>query len=236
MKDNHGSDKYYTKDIFFWSGVSGIIIAVGYFFISIGIAVSGFPLPTDGLSWVLYLNGKVGLWQFIIWGSIITNILYIIFAFGFLKFFEDRHKFLVVLASIFFILFVILELAGTWSIYPTIIDLYKHYTASGSTELRSTYINAIEYASLHFQTTVNAFYTIVLPSLAAILYSLAMLKSKAFGKLLPVIGLISGICNTTSVFGGLFFEPLKKLVMLGSFLVLFWFAGIGIKFIKFAKQ
>lgn len=221
-----------TKDILLWSGVSGILIAIGYFFITIGFALSGFPLPTNGLSWIAYLNGKVNLWQFIIWASIITNILYLIIVFGFLEFFKNINKFLIVLASIFFVLFVILELAGTWSLYPAIIELYQKYIISNSTSQQTIYISAIEYASTHFQTTVNAFYTIVLPSLATILYSYVMLKSRAFGKLIPIIGLISGICNTISVFGGLYFDPLKKLIIFGSFLSLFWFMGTGLKFIS----
>jgi hypothetical protein len=141
-----------------------------------------------------------------------------------------------VLASIFFILFVVLELAGTWSLYPTIIELYKNYTISESSAEQSVYLGAIEYASTHFQTTANAFYAIVLPSLAVIIYSLVMLSGKGFGKPVPIIGLISGICNIVSVFGGLEYEALEKLIMPGSFLALFWFLGIGIKFIRESRK
>lgn len=230
------SEKNYSRDILFWAGVSGILVAVGYFIISILFAISGFPLPADSTSWINYLNGKLGLWNVIIWLSIITDILYIIIAFGFLKFYEYKYKFWVVLAGIFFTLFVVLELAGTWSIYPTIIELYKNYSATDAAAKQAMYLGAIEYGSTHFQTTANAFYAIVLPSLAAIIYSFVMLKGREFGKIVPLIGLVSGICNIVSVFGGLLYEPLEKLVMPGSFLVLFWFLGVGIKFIRESKQ
>jgi hypothetical protein len=226
------SQTKYTRDILFWAGASAIFVAIGYFIISICFVISGFPLPTDGESWIKYLDGKIELWTLIIWLSIITDLLYIVIALGFIKFYEKIYKFWVVLASIIFILFVVLELAGTWALYPTIIDLYKKYTITDSPAKHSLYMAAIEYASTHFQTTANAFYAIVLPSLAVIIYCSVMLADKGFGKLIPFIGLISGTLNIVSVFGGFVFEPFEKLIMPGSFLSLFWFLGFGIKFIR----
>lgn len=238
MKENNqlDSERAYSRDILFWAGVSGILVAIGYFIISILFAVSGFPLPTDSTSWINYLDGKLGLWNIIIWLSIITDILYIFVAFGFLKFYEKRYKFWMVLAGIFFILFVVLELAGTWSLYPTIIELYKNYSSTNSAAMQAMYLGGIEYASIHFQTVVNSFYTIIFPSFAVVVYSFVMLKSKEFGKFVPIVGLISGICGIISVFGGLVYEPLEKLIMPGSFLALFWFLGVGIKFIRQSKE
>lgn len=230
------SEKNYSRDILFWAGISGILVAMGYFIISVLFAVSGFPLPVDGASWISYLNGKIELWNIIIWLSIITDILYIVIAFGFLKFYENKYKFLMLLATIFFSLFVVLELAGTWSIYPTIIELYKSYSLADSVAEQTIYLGAIEYGSTHFQTIINGFYAIILPAFAVIIYSFVMLRDKKFGKLIPTIGLMSGICNIISVLGGLIYEPLEKLVMPGSFLVLFWFLGLGIKFIRKSKQ
>lgn len=234
MVSNNQTDteKRYARDLFFWAGVSGIAVAAGYLIISICFAISGFPLPADGASWISYLEGKTDLWAVIIWLSIITDILYILIALGIVKFYEDKYRFWVVAASVFFGLFVVLELAGTWSLYPTIIELYKNYTVADSSAGQAVYLGAIEYASTHFQTTANAFYAIVLPSLAVIIYCLVMLQGKGFGKLVPVIGLVSGICNILSVFGGLVYEPLERLIMLGSFLALFWFLGIGIGLLR----
>ena len=230
------SETKYSRDILFWAGISGIVVAAGYLIISVCFAISGFPLPTDGESWISYLDGKTELWTVIIWLSIITDILYIVIALGFIKLLENKYRFWVILASIFFILFVVLELAGTWSLYPTIIELYKNYTVSDSPARQSVYLGAIEYSSTHFQTTANAFYAIVIPSLATIIYSIIMLKGRDFGKLVPIIGMISGICNIVSVFGGLVYEFLEKLVLPGSFLSLFWFLGSGIKFLRESRS
>lgn len=230
------SETKYTRDILLGAGVSGIMVAIGYLIISICFAISGFPLPSDGEAWIRYLDGKIELWTVIIWLSIITDILYLIIAFGFINFFKTKNRFWVIIASILFALFVVLELSGTWSLYPTIIELYKNYTYSDSPASQSIYLGAIEYSSTHFQTTANSFYAIVLPSLGVIIYCLVMLNNNNFGKTIPIIGLFSGFCNIISVFGGLVYEPLKILIMPGSFLQLFWFLGFGIKLIQESRK
>lgn len=230
------AEQNYKKDVLFWAGISGILIAIGYFAISILFAVSGFPLPTDGAAWIKYLDGKLVLWNFIIWLSVITNILYLVVSLGFIKYYEVKYKFWMILASIFFILFVILELAGTWSIYPTIIEIFNKYHETSAIDKQAMYLGSIDYASAHFQTLINSFYVIVLPSLAVIIISLVMWKEKNFGKTVPAVGIVSAVCNITSVFGALAYAPLAKLVMPGSFLILFWFLGFGMKFVKESKK
>ncbi len=225
----------FRKQLFLIAGYSGIIIAAAYAFNSIAFAVSGFPLPTEASGWVTYLEGKTNLWWGIIWLSIITNLLYLPFAHGLFELFKKSHKIQILVAQILFALFVFLELSLTWSNYPTIIELSQKYSLASVESQRLMILSVIEFASTEFQTPVTAFYTIVIPSLATILASYVMFKSKDFGKIIPSIGFISGICNIVSVWGGYFFEPLEKLVIPGSFLVLFWFAGIGLKFIKFSR-
>lgn len=234
--EDHHIENRYVRDILFWGGISAIAIAIGYIIITTAFVISGFPLPTDSTTWISYLNGKIGLWNVIIWLSIITDILYIFVALALIESFSEEYKFAMIVAAVFFILFVVLELAGTWSIYPSIIVLYKKYLSTSSAADQSMYLSAIEYASTHFQTTVNSFYTIVLPCFSAFIYGVVMFKSGKYGKLLPIVGLVSAICNFVSVFGGLLYEPLKQLIMPGSFLSLFWFLGLGVKFIGESKK
>ncbi len=226
----------FRKQLFLIAGCSGIVIAVGYAFLPIAFAISGFPLPSEASQWVTYLEGKTNIWWWIIWISIITNILYLPFAYGLYELLKKNYKALIMISGVLFALFVFLELSITWTNYPAIIELSQKYNLASSETQKLVILSAIEFASASFQTPVTAFYTIVIPSLATILASYVMFKNKAFGKTIPLIGFISGICNVISVWGGYFYEPLEKLVMPGSFLVLFWFAGIGVKFIKLSKD
>lgn len=226
----------FKKQVFLIAGYSGIIIAIAYAFLPIAFAISGFPLPTDASKWVTYLEGKTNIWWCIIWLSILTNILYLPFAYGLYELLKKNYKALIMVVGLLFTLFVFLEFSITWTNYLTIIELAQKYNLASSDAQKQIILSAIEFASSSFQTPVTAFYTIVIPSLATILASFVMFKSRDFGKIIPLIGFISGTCNIISVWGGYFLEPLEKLVIPGSFLILFWFAGIGVKFIKLSKS
>ncbi len=226
----------FRKQSFLIAGLSGIIIAIGYAFLPVAFAISGFPLPTDASGWVTYLEDKTNIWWWIIWLSIITNILYLPFSYGLYELLKKSYKNLIMLVCALFTLFVFLELSITWSHYPTIIELFQKYNLASSESQRLMILSAIEFSSTSFQTHVTAFYTIVIPSLATVLASYVMYKSKEFGRIIPLIGFISGSCNTVSVWGGFFFESLERLVIPGSFLILLWFLGTGIKLINKSRN
>lgn len=227
----------FRKQLLLIAGYSGIIIAIVYAFISTAFAVSGFPLPIEASKWVTYLEGKTNIWWWIIWLSIITNILYLPFTFGLYEIFKKSYKILLMIVGLLFALFVFLELALTWTHYPTIIEMTQRYNIASSETQKLMILSAIEYASASFQTPITAFYTIVIPSLAVILASYVMQKSKEFGKVIPWIGLISGASNILSVLGEYFgVKPLEVLIMPGSFISLFWWGGIGLKLIKLSKK
>lgn len=230
------TESTFKKQWFRIAGYSGIVISIAYVFNTIVYTISGFPLPESATDWVVYLEGKTTLWWCIIWLSIITNILYLPFAYGLYECLKKTHKTLMMIAGGLFTLFVFLELAITWTNYPTIIGLFHKYLLAGTGVEKERILSAIEYASASFQTPATGFYFIVIPALAAIIVSLALLKSKVVGKMLPWIGIISGVCNIISVWGGIIVPSLEVLVVPGSFLILFWFGGIGMHLITFSKK
>ncbi|MDP1725950.1 MAG: DUF4386 family protein [Bacteroidota bacterium] len=225
----------FNQRMFLWAGISGIAIAIGYVVITILFVLSGSPLPKDAFSWLTYLNGKSSLWWFIIWFSIITDILYILVAYGLYEFLKKSHKGIMLISLMLFILFVFLELAITWSKYPALLEIVSRYQATENNELRTIYLAAIETLSVEFQTPITAFYCIFIPSIAVILASYVMIKERVGSIAISVIGLISGTCNAISALGRYIFEPLESIVVLGSFLSLFWFLGIGVTLIKKRK-
>lgn len=233
--DKNNEDNF-REQVFLLAGYSGIIIAVVYAVISVAFAVSGFPLPKESSGWITYLEGKTVIWWWIIWLSIITNILYLPFAFGLYELLKKIYKLQVIIVGLLFSLFVFLELSITWNHYPTIIQLTQKYNLATTEAQKTAILSAIEFASVSFQTSVTSFYTIIIPSLAIILASFVILKSNTSGKVIPWVGFLSGACNIISVLGGYFgIDLLRALVMPGSFLSLFWWGGIGIKFIKLSR-
>ena len=215
-----------------WAGLSGIAIAIGYVAISIGFALSGQPLPRNAAAWVSYLDGKEPIWWMIIWLSIITDILYLPVALGLHDAMKGSMRGAMLVSAALFSLFVLLELSITWSKYPALLELVRRHRDAVDTDARQALLAAIEAVSTEFQTPVTAFYMILIPSLAVIIASVAMLRTRAFGRVTAIIGMVSGLCNAISSLGRYLYEPLEKLVLPGSFLALFWFLGVGIRLIR----
>jgi hypothetical protein len=229
-------DGQYNMPIYRLAGYSGIAIAIGYIFITIEYMVAGPAIPTNAIEWTTYLDNNSTIWWSIIWTSIITNLLYLPVVYGLYLNLKNTNRTIILISGTLFTLFVFLELAITWSNYPTLLELVSKYKLAANDTQKTIYLSGIEFASTEFQTPITAFYTIFIPAIAAILASCSMFKSKIFGKLIAYIGLISGICNAFSVLGGFFYKPFGKLVIAGSFLILFWFLGIGIYFLKLKQE
>lgn len=225
-------DSNFKQWIYLVSGISAIGVAVSYIFITTGFVIAGPRLPESGIGWIKYLDGKLSYWWMIIILSILTDILYIPITIGLYELLKKFHKGLILFSGILLNLFVLLELAISWMNFPTIINLVSLYNASSSEIERTLYLSSIEYASRLIDNPVGAFYMIFIPSAGVILANIVMIKSKIFGMVIPWIGLISGICNAFSVIGDLFYEPLGQLVVPGSTLAIFWFLGMGIKFLR----
>lgn len=228
----YSNDESYRSRLFLFGGISGIAIGIGYVIITGAYTMAGFPLPTDSLSWINYLNGNFHIWWSIIWLSIITNLLYLPFAYAMYELMKKTHAGMLLISLSLFTLFVVLELSITWSRYPALLDLVAKYQSCSDGEMKSVYLAAIETVSAEFQTNVTTFYMIFVPSVATIFSSIALLQTKFTHKLIALIGLISGGCNAIASMGGIFIKPLGNLVVVGSFLVLFWFIGIGIALLK----
>lgn len=213
-------------------GISGIAIGIGYIIITIAFIQAGFPLPTDAMSWVNYLPGNYNLWWTIIWLSIITNLLYLPFAYILFELLKNNHFIKLLISLVLFTLFVFLELSITWSKYPALLDLVSRYHSISDGEMKLIHLAAIETVSAEFQTPVTNFYMIFIPSVATILACVAMFKTKLAHKSIVIIGFLSAMCNAFGSMGGVFIKPLGNLVVAGSFFVLFWFVGIGIALLR----
>jgi succinate dehydrogenase/fumarate reductase cytochrome b subunit len=228
-------ENQFSRWLYRLAGCSGIAIAVGYVFITAGFVISGIPLPKGAEAWVAYMAGKSNIWWGIIWLSIITDILYLPVAAGLYRLLKNVHRGMLVTAGALYALFVVLELSNTYTNFPAIIELVSRYGLATTEAQRALYLSAIEYASTAFQTPVAPFYTIFVPSIAVILFSIVMLKSAKFSRIAAYIGISSGAINAFSVIGGLFSGSLGQLVVVGSVLALFWKFAVGVKFLKFAR-
>jgi hypothetical protein len=110
----------------------------------------------------------------------------------------NRNAMLV--ATAFVGLFVVLDLAVTWSHYAALLTLSRHYAAATSDVQRATYVAAATYPSAVLASRLLLVYAIVVLSFAVLMIGLVMLKG-IFSKTTAYLGIATGILGIASLAG-----------------------------------
>jgi hypothetical protein len=86
--------------------------------------------PNGGEAWFKYLPGKTEIWWTIAGLSVFTDFLYVPVAFTLYLALKEVNRNVMLLATAFAGLFVVVDLAVTWSHYASILTLYRNYSTA----------------------------------------------------------------------------------------------------------
>jgi hypothetical protein len=101
---------------------------------------------------------------------------------------KELNKNLMVLATAFVGLFVVLDLAVTWSHYASVLTLYRNYAIATDDAHRASYIAAANYASAMLNSPLEIVYAIVTLAAGILLIGFVMLRG-VFNKNHSLFGL-----------------------------------------------
>ncbi|MGA2572381.1 MAG: hypothetical protein ABSF23_17885 [Terracidiphilus sp.] len=211
-----------------WGGIAALALAVGYIVIIPLYAHVGAP-PNGGDAWFRYLPGKITIWWTILGISVFTDLLYIPFALSLNIALRSVNKYAMLLAVAFMGLFVVLDLAITWTHYASILALYQNYAAATDDARRAGYLAAAEYASAVLATPLEIVYAIVTLSIGILLTGIVMLKA-TFSRIAAWLGLATGVLGLLSLTG-------SYLAIMGNALfATVWLFFVGFRLIRLARQ
>lgn len=210
-----------------WGGIAALLLAMGYVAIIPLFAWAGIP-PAIGEAWFRYLPGKTTVWWAIIWLSLATDLLYLPVAWALWIALREVEKNLMLAAVVCLHLFVVLDLAVTWTDHASLLALFQNYSNTADQAHRAAYLAAAEYASSIYATPLLTFYIIVIPSLGVLFASIAMIKAR-FGKATAWTGVLTGLFGLLSLTG---FFPLVMANALGATL---WFFLVGAQLLRLGR-
>jgi hypothetical protein len=205
-------------------GVSAIALGIAYIIIFPLFAHVGAP-PSGGEAWLKYLAGKTTVWWAILGLSVLTDFLFVPVALSLYVALKRVNRNAMRVAIAFVGLFVVLDLAVTWTNYASLLALSRLHAAATNDAQRAAYIAAADYASAVLASPVEVFYAIVDLSLGILIISFVMLKGKGiFSKTTAYLGLATGISGIVSAAG--FFVTIITNAILATIWVLL--AGYGL--------
>jgi len=180
-------------------GVAALIVGIAYIIIFPLYAHVGAP-PNGGEAWFNYLPGKTTVWWTILGLSVFTDFLFVPVAIALYLALRGANRNAMLLATVFVGLFVVLDLAVTWSHYASILTLDRNYSAATDDAQRAGYVAAANYASAMLASPLEIVYAIVTLSSGILLTSFVMLRG-AFNKITAYLGLATGILGIVSLTG-----------------------------------
>ncbi len=180
-------------------GLAAFVLGIGYIIIIPLYAHVGAP-PSGGEAWFKYLPGKTRIWWLILGLSVFTDFLYVPVAFALYLALKELNRNVMLLATAFVGLFVVLDLAVTWSHYASVLILYRDYSTATDDAHRANYIAAASCASAVLNSPLEIVYAIVTLSSGILLTGFVMLRG-AFNKITAYLALVTGALGLLSLTG-----------------------------------
>jgi len=182
-------------------GISALVLGLAYIVIFPLFALVGAP-PIGGEAWLEYLPGKTTVWWAILGLSVLTDLLFVPVALSLYFALKRVNRSAMLIATAFVGLFVVLDLAVTWTNYASLLTLSDLHAAATTDLQRAAYVAAANYASAVLASHTEVFYAIVDLSFGILVIGLVMLKGKGiFRKHTAYLGLFTGLLGIASVTG-----------------------------------
>lgn len=224
------------KWIYRVGGISGILVGIGYLLTIpvTTIIAGGFP-PLVAEGRLAFFADHTAGWWGVTALMVFTDLLYIPLFLALYHALKNFNKYFMILAVACAGLFVLLDLAITWTSYPSLIILSGDYAAAATDAQRSLIVAAASYPSAIIDSPLSPIYAIFIPALGLLFASLVMRKG-SFSKALVYMGMIAGISGILAGIGPIFISDLETFQYINASLAMIWFFFTGLKLNKLAQQ
>ena len=223
-----------SKWLYRVGGMSALAVGVAYLIIIVLYIPAGAP-PSSAEERLVYLSGNTAVWWAILDLSVLTDFLFIPVGFSLYLALKGINKNVMLLATCLIALFIILDLAITWTNYATLITLSDGYAAATNDAERAVYVTAAIYPSIVLGSRLLFVYNTLTLSVGILLTGVVMLKG-IFSKSTAYLGLGTGILGIVAVIGPFFASALNAAIILASLLTTLWVIFAGYNLYKLGRQ
>jgi hypothetical protein len=192
------------------AGVSAVVLALGYLLaIPIYALVGDQPAAGVEAQLAYFADHATGWWAIVVL-MVVTDLLYVPVYFGLYAALKHLGRGLVAMGAAFAaFVFVILDLAVTWTGYSTMIAVGSDYVAATSQAQGAALVAAAAYPAAVLQSPILGTYAIVVPALGALFVGVVMLKG-VFSRLTAYLALGMGVVGILYI-GSFFIEGFAAL-------------------------
>jgi len=216
------------------AGICAIALAVGYFLTFPLYGWVGNP-PASGVEAQLaYFSEHAAGWWTIAFLMVVTDLLLVPIFFGIYMALKHINKGLMLVALAFkAFLFVILDLAVTWTAFSTMIIAGVQYGAATTEAQRAALAAAAAYASAMLASPLAQVYANVIPALGVLFAGVVMLKG-VFNKATAYLALAMGLVGILYL-GSFFIDGLAVLAIIAALLAMIFYLLVGVRLYRLSR-
>ena len=215
-------------------GISALALGIGYIVIVALYVPMGAP-PHGAEARLAYMAGNTMAWWTILWLSVLTDLLFLPVAIALYAALKKFHRNAMLLAAVCMALFVVLDLAITWTNYAALITLSGRYAQAAGEAQRAAVIAAAEYPSVVVESNLLFFYNTLVLGVGILITGFVMLNG-VFSRSTAYLGLATGILGIISVVGPVFVSALSVTIIVTSILTTVWLLFVGYRLCNLARQ
>lgn len=215
-------------------GITAIVFGIAYLVI-IGLYVPIGARPRGVEAWLTSLAAHTMSWWAILALSVLTDLLLVSVALALYLALKGLNRNAMLLATASVGLFIVLDLALTWTNYSSLLVLAGNYVTAASDAERAVIRTAAIYPSGVVDSNLLFVYNTLTLSIGILLSGLVMLKG-IFHKLTAYIGLATGVLGIIAVAGSFLSDALDITIIFASLLTTVWIFLVGYRLVTLARE
>jgi hypothetical protein len=214
-------------------GISALAFGIAYIVIIALYVPMGAP-PSGAEARLAYVAENTALWNAILGLSVLTDFLLVPVALSLYIVLKGINRHAMLLATACVALFILLDLAITWTNYAALIAFSATYTAATSVPERAVWISAAQYPSAVLESNLLFVYNTLTLSVGILLTGLVMLKG-IFNKITAYLGIATGILGIAAVAGS-FLVNTAVITIIASTFTTVWILLAGIRLYRLGQH
>jgi hypothetical protein len=214
--------------------ISALALGAGYVVIIALYIPMGVP-PHGVEARLAYVAAHATAWQAILGLSVLTDFLFAPVTAALYVALRRAGGAAMALAAACIALFVVLDLAITWTNYAALIQLSHKYTSAADVAQKAAAIAAADYPSTILESTLLFVYNTLTLAVGILITGLVMRKA-GFSKSAAYLGIATGILGVISVAGPLLISALSATIIATSVLTTAWLFVVGGKLFALGRR
>ena len=206
-------------------GISAFALGVAYLVIIALYIPMGAP-PSDCAARLALVADNTPGWWGILALSVVTDLLFVPVALALYVALKNHGRNAMLLATACIALFVVLDLAITWTNYAALIALSGKYARAVSETQKMAIVTAAGYSCAVLESGLLFVYNTLTLSVGILLTGAVMVRG-TFSRSAAYLGLATGILGIVSVVGPYFVSALSVLIVITSMLTTAWVLLVG---------